>query len=170
VLVATLTANGFNRRKSPVYVQSFEVGNLRQLATMTPVPLIQLINCSGAPFDFVAAGDPRTYADLVTPNGLREIARYADGIGACKDVLIPRTGSGALGQPTNVIRDAHRRSLQVHGWTFRRENQFLPVNYRIGADPNAVGHLEGEIHAFLAAGMDGFFTDNPDLGVVAARG
>jgi glycerophosphoryl diester phosphodiesterase len=169
-LVAALDADGFNHRNSPVYVQSFEVGNLRQLASMTPVRLVQLINCSGAPFDFVAAGDPRTYADLVTPGGLGEIARYADGIGACKDVLIPRTASGALGQPTNVIRDAHRRSLQVHGWTFRRENQFLPLDFRVGSDPNAVGDLVGEIDAFIGAGMDGFFTDNPDLGVAAARG
>jgi glycerophosphoryl diester phosphodiesterase len=169
-LVATLSVNGFNRRNSPVLVQSFEVGNLRQLATMSPVRLVQLINCTGAPFDFVAAGDPRTYADLVTPSGLRDVAGYADGIGACKDVLIPRAASGALGQPTNVIRDAHRRHLQVHGWTFRRENQFLPVNFRVGSDPNTAGDLVGEIDAFVDAGMDGFFTDNPDLGVIAARG
>ena len=28
----------------------------------------------GAPHDLVAAGDPRTYADLSTPEGLAEIA------------------------------------------------------------------------------------------------
>ena len=96
-LVATLEANGFGSRSAPVYIQSFEVGNLRELATMTRVPLVQLINCTGAPYDLVAAGDPRTYADLVTPAGLREIARYADGIGVCKDVMIPRTATGTLG-------------------------------------------------------------------------
>ena len=101
-LVATLEANGFGRRSSPVYIQSFEVGNLQQLATMTRLPLVQLINCTGAPYDFVAAGDARTYADLVTPAGLRGIARYADGIGVCKDVMIPRTPSGSLGEPTSV--------------------------------------------------------------------
>ena len=57
----------------------------------TSLPIVQLVNCSGAPYDLAAAGDPRTYADLVTPDGLREIATYADGIGACKHVLVPRT-------------------------------------------------------------------------------
>ena len=168
-LVATLEANGFGRRSSPVYIQSFEVGNLQQLATMTRLPLVQLVNCAGAPYDFVAAGDPRTYADLVTPAGLRGIARYADGIGVCKDVMIPRTPTGALGEPTSVIRDAHRRGLDVHGWTFRRENQFLPAEFRIGSEPAGIGDLAGEIEVFLAAGMDGFFTDNPDLGVSVGR-
>ena len=65
------------------------------------------------------AGDPRTYADLVTRSGLRDVARYASGIGVCKDMLIPRTASGALGTPSAVIAEAHRRKLVVHGWTFR---------------------------------------------------
>jgi glycerophosphoryl diester phosphodiesterase len=42
------------------------------------------------------------------------------------------------------------------------------VQFRIGTDPTATGDLVREIDAFLAAGMDGFFTDNPDLGVIAA--
>jgi glycerophosphoryl diester phosphodiesterase len=83
---------------------------------------------------------------------------------------VRRTAFGTLGQPTNVIRDAHRRHLEVHGWTFRRENQFLPLDFRVGSDPNAVGDLVGEIDAYLGAGMDGFFTDNPDLGAIAAHG
>jgi len=167
-LVGALAGSGFDRRGAPVFIQSFEVGNLRRLAEMTSLPLIQLIDCSGAPWDFVAAGDPRTYADLVTPNGLRDIARYADGIGACKDLMILRTPAGTLGEPTPVIHDAHRQGLVVHGWTFRRENQFLPVEFRSSADPDAVGDLAGEVDAFLDAGMDGFFTDNPDIGARVA--
>ena len=38
-LVATLNANGYRNRHAPVFVQSFEVGNLRQLDGMTQVPL-----------------------------------------------------------------------------------------------------------------------------------
>jgi glycerophosphoryl diester phosphodiesterase len=168
-LVATLEANGFGFARSPVIIQSFETGNLRDLARMTKVRIAQLINCTGAPYDLVAAGDPRTYADLVTTAGLRGIAKYADGIGACKDVLIPRDPAGTLLAPSSVIRDAHRRGLIVHGWTFRRENRFLPLQFRSSTDPEAAGDLEGEIRTFLAAGMNGFFTDNPDLGVTAAR-
>ncbi|SEF09219.1 esterase-like activity of phytase family protein [Jiangella alba] len=168
-LVAQLRANGMDHRNAPVILQSFETGNLKELDRMTDVPLAQLISSSGAPYDLVAAGDPRTYADLATAAGLRAIARYADGVGLEKNVMIPRTASGTLGQPTPVIRDAHRAGLEVHGWTFRRENQFLPAEFRSSADPNAVGDVEGEIRVFLEAGMDGFFTDNPDLGSAAAE-
>ncbi|MET0147221.1 MAG: glycerophosphodiester phosphodiesterase family protein [Ilumatobacteraceae bacterium] len=135
---------------------------------MTEVPIAQLINCSGAPYDLVAAGDTGTYADLVKPAGLADIATYADGVGLCKDVMIPRDATGNLAAPTRVVRDAHRAGLDVHGWTFRRENQFLPASFRSSADPNATGDLAGEINVFLAAGMDGFFTDNPDIGAATA--
>jgi glycerophosphoryl diester phosphodiesterase len=145
-------------------VQSFEVSNLQQLDTMSEVPLVQLLDCTGQPWDFTVSGDTRTYADLATPEGLAFIHTYADGIGACKNLLIPRDGADNLLAASPVIAGAHAQGLLVHGWTFRRENQFLPASFRVGADPNAYGELEGEIAAFLDAGMDGFFTDQPDVG------
>ena len=163
-LVAALDRAGLNRRNAPVIIQSFETANLRRLNQITPVQLIQLVDCSGAPYDLVAAGDPRTYKDLATPAGLQEIKRYADAVGFCKDVMIPRDADGRLLDPTTAVGDAHRAGLTVIGWTFRRENAFLALQYRRGTDPTAVGDLAGEIRAFLAAGMDGFFTDNPDIG------
>ncbi|PZF84995.1 esterase-like activity of phytase family protein [Jiangella anatolica] len=168
-LVAQLAANGMNHEGAPVILQSFETGNLKELDRMTDVRIAQLISSSGAPYDLVAAGDPRTYADLATAAGLRAIARYADGVGLEKNVMIPRNADGTLGSPTPVIRDAHRAGLEVHGWTFRRENQFLPADFRSSADPAGIGDLEGEIQVFLEAGMDGFFTDNPDLGDAAVE-
>jgi len=166
-LVATLEANGYRGPRAPVFIQSFEVSNLQQLDTMTQVPLVQLLDCTGKPWDFALSGDPRTYATLATPAGLDFISSYADGIGACKNLLIPRDAAGNLTAPSPVIADAHDRGLQVHGWTFRRENQFLPTSFQSSADPNAYGDLQGEITAFLAAGMDGLFTDQPDIGVAA---
>lgn len=168
-LVDALRDAGLDSRKAPVIVQSFETGNLRELGRLTKVDLAQLVSSSGAPYDLVAAGDPRTYADLVTRTGLREIARYADGVGLEKNVMIPRRADGTLGTPTSVIRDAHRAGLEVHGWTFRAENQFLPAEHRSSTDPAAYGDLAGEVRVFLDAGMDGFFTDQPDLGVAAVR-
>ncbi|MRG59509.1 glycerophosphodiester phosphodiesterase [Agromyces sp. CFH 90414] len=162
-LVAALQQNGLDRRDAPVIVQSFEVGNLKELSRLTRVDLAQLVSASGRPYDFTVAGDSRTYADLVTPRGLREIARYADGVGLEKSVMIPRTTAGNLGAPTPVIRDAHRAGLTVHGWTFRLENVFLPLEFRSSADPNAPGDLAGEIAVFLEAGMDGIFSDHPDV-------
>lgn len=162
-LVAALQANGVDRADAPVILQSFEVGNLKELNTLTEVSIAQLVSGSGRPYDFTAAGDPRTYRDLATPAGLAEIATYADGVGLEKSVMIPRTPAGTLGTPTPVIADAHAAGLTVHGWTFRLENQFLPAEFRSSSDPNAAGDLPGEIRVFLDAGMDGLFSDQPNV-------
>ena len=167
-LIEELTAAGLNSEDAPVIIQSFETTNLKQLNLRTDVRLIQLINCSGRPWDLWVAGDPRRYSDLATRAGLQEIATYADEVGFCKDVMIPRDAENRLAAPTAVIGDAHDAGLDVIGWTFRRENRYLPLNFRVGTDPNAVGNLAGEIQTFLDAGMDGFFTDNPDVGAEVA--
>ena len=166
-MLAELAAHGLARARKRVFIQSFETTNLRELDRVTRLPLVQLTGCSGAPYDLVVAGDDRTYADLVTRKGLRGISRYADGLGPCKDTVIPRDRAGRLLRPTKVVRNAHRYDLVVHPYTFRRENQFLPLQFRSSDDPNAPGDLVGEIRAFLRAGIDGFFTDNPAIGVRA---
>jgi glycerophosphoryl diester phosphodiesterase len=169
-LLATLRANGLDSRKAKVFIQSFETSNLKELHGKTHVPLVQLIDEVGAPYDLVAAGDPRTYADLVTPAGLAEIATYADGIGPSKNLIVPRDAAGNLLDPTSLVRDAHRVGLVVHPWTFRRENNFLPLDFRQGnpASPEfirAAGDLPAELRLFFRLGVDGVFSDNPDTAV-----
>src|SRR5215218_5152484 len=169
-LLATLKANGLDRRGAPVFIQSFETANLKELNGKTRLPLVQLIDAVGAPYDLVVAGDPRTYADLATPAGLAEIATYADGIGPSKDLIVPRDSAGRLLEPTSLVRDAHRAGLVVHPWTFRRENSFLPVDFRQGnpASPEflrAPGDLPAELRLFFRLGVDGVFSDNADTAV-----
>jgi glycerophosphoryl diester phosphodiesterase len=169
-LVQALNTNGYRGRNAPVFVQSFEVGNLQRLNRMTNVPLVQLIDATGKPYDFVVAGDPRTYADLVTPAGLAEIATYADGIGANKNLIVPRDAQNRLASPTTLVQDAHRAGLVVHPWTFRRENTFLPEDFRQGnpASPfylQATGDFPAELRLFYKLGVDGLFSDNPDVAV-----
>jgi len=166
-LVRTLKAHHLDRANAPVFVQSFETSNLRELAGEVKVPLVQLVDATGAPYDLVAKGDKRTYRDLVTPAGLKDIATYADGLGANKDLVLPRDADGNTGKPGDVVDDAHDTGLVVHVWTLRRENQFMARNFRVGTDPNAVGDLEAETRAFLDAGVDGVFSDNPDIAVDA---
>src|SRR5262245_14599318 len=105
---------------------------------------------------------------MATAEGLAGIGSYADGVGVCKDVMIPRRADGTLGEPTPVIGDAHAAGLEVHGWTFRAENVFLPSDLRSSANPAEFGDLATEIQTFLDAGMDGFFTDQPNIGATVA--
>jgi glycerophosphoryl diester phosphodiesterase len=171
-LVETLHANGYRGRNAPVFIQSFEVANLKELNRRTRVPLVQLLDATGRPYDFVVAGDPRTYQDLATPEGLREIATYADGVGPNKNLIVPRDGAGNLLDPTSFVRDAHRAGLVVHPWTFRKENEFLPNDFRQGnpASPEflrATGNAPAEFRLFFRLGVDGLFSDHPDTAVAS---
>ena len=167
-LVAALEKRKWADADDPVIIQSFETANLRDLDTMVDVPLAQLVDHNAAdgtprtPWDFVVAGDGRTYADLVTPAGLAWIATYADGVGLNKDWVLPRTG-GATTTPSAIVGDAHDQGLLVHVWTLRLENRFMATNFRRGTEPNAPGDLAAEARAFLDAGVDGIFADHPDL-------
>ena len=161
-LLATLDRHGFRSRDDAVFIQSFETGNLRALRRKTSIRLIQLIDDQGRPADLVRADDARTFRDLVTPAGLREIATYADGIGVHKRLVIPSTPGGAtLGAPTSLVPDAHAAGLKVHVWTLRSDLPFLAPDY--AHDPAA------EWRQFAALGVDGIFGDSPDVGVKALR-
>jgi glycerophosphoryl diester phosphodiesterase len=161
-LVAILKRNGLDRPDAPAIIQSFEVSNLIALHKQVRTPLLQLTSATGAPADFVANGDKRTYKDLVTPQGLRDIAKYAKYLGPEKGQIIPLDAAGNLTQPTALVADAHKAGLKVQPYTFRNENPFLPANLRSSAEPDAYGDVFTEEAAFFKAGVDGFFADQPD--------
>lgn len=160
---AGLTGTGDDPARPSVYVQSFELGNLRRLRRELGVrhPLVFLTEAAGAPWDLRARGDRRTFDDLLTPRGLEELAADVDGIGPDKRRVIPWTADGRLGEPTSLVADAHAAGLVVHPWTFRAENAFLPADFRSAGPDGAPGDLAGELTAYLEAGVDGYFTDHP---------
>ena len=169
-LLDTLGEHAFARR-TPFGIQSFEVANLRRLHAMlrahANVFLVQLIGQPhDAPFDRVLARDaPHSYAAMLSPTGLREIATYADAIAPARHAVLPVAADGALGAPTDLVANAHAAGLAVHVWTLRPENEFLPPALRGGDDPAArceTGAM-AEARAFAAAGVDGVFTDDPRL-------
>jgi uncharacterized repeat protein (TIGR01451 family) len=182
LLIDTLVKNNFTD-PSRIYIQSFEVSNLQNLkSTIMPaakvnIPLIQLTGNSSKPYDFVVNNDSRTYADLVSPTGLVDVAKYATGIGPDKRQIVPAStvdknadgrpddlnGDGQIsdadrvtGTPTNLIQDAHKAGLMVHLYTLRSDPFFLASNYQ--NDPTK------EYKQFIDLGVDGFFTDFPDAG------
>lgn len=156
-MLALLDRYGYHGRTAPVFIQSFEVGNLKALRAKSNLPLIQLMDSEGGPADDATM----RYTDMATPAGLQAVARYADGIGPNKMMIIPRTMIGTLSKPTSLVADAHAAGLKVHPWTFRRENYFLPLADKSGISPAGHGDLASEIRAYLATGIDGLFSDNP---------
>lgn len=170
-LVNALKANGLDQPDSPVFIQSFELTNLVDLRVSfgIKVPLVLLTAAGGAPYDLASTGDPRTYASLTSADGLQQVAEYVDGIGPDKRQVISAEVDGALGVPTSLVADAHAAGLLVHPYTFRAENKFLPVNLQSGGGPAKKGDEVAEQIAYLKAGVDGLFTDQPDLGVEARK-
>lgn len=164
-LLALLERYGHVDKSAPVFIQSFEVENLKALRAKTKVRLIQLMDEKGSPPD----RPDLTYPDMATADGLKAVAAYADGVGPNKALVIPRTLLGNLGEPTTLVKDAHKVGLAVHPWTFRRENYFLPLSAKSGVDPRAVGDVVTEIRAYLATGIDGFFSDNVAEAVAATK-
>lgn len=155
--------------KSQVLVQCFEPSTLRRLATKTDLPLVQLVNVTGRPYDWEHHGHGRTFADMLTPAGLRELSTYAAAVGVHKSLVIPRDPDGRLSQPSGLVAQAHAAGMAVHAWTFRNENAFLPADRRRGAHAAMFGDAFGEYAAYFAAGVDGVITDHPDTAVTAAQ-
>jgi glycerophosphoryl diester phosphodiesterase len=177
-LLATLAAHDYTRT-APVEIQSFEVGNLKYLRGKLAdgmhgnIRLLQLLgDAEEQPYDAVAAGGELTYAQMMTPAGLREIAGYADAIGPSIRAIIPLESNRILGAPTSLVHDAHAAGLEVHPYTFRPENHFLPPDLWQGADPRHVNEAGSiaEIRRYLATGIDAFFTDDPAIGRKALDG
>ena len=154
-----------------MFVQSFETGNLRRLRAVLRVPLVQLVSAHGAPADLVAAGDPRRYADLVTPAGLAAIAGYADAIGPEKDQVIARDrGRGAGRTHPAGRRRARGRACGCTPTPSATRTTSCRRTCAAGSADGDYGDSFAEYAAFFAAGVDGVFTDNTDTAFAARMG
>lgn len=147
-LLQHLDRHGLMDAEDPVFIQSFEVSNLQWLNRRTEVSLIQLIESSGAPADQRTTG--MTYARMITPDGLAQIAHYADGIGPDKRLILPLKDN-VLQPATALIANAHAAGLKVHPWTFRSDPSYLAPAYQ--------GNPREEYLQFMALGVDGVFSD-----------
>ena len=163
-LADALQAYGLNSASAPVFVQCFEVTPLKTIRALTKAPLVQLVSADGGPADRAK----NSYSDMVSPSGLKAIAAYANGVGPDWKMVVPAV-DGGLGTPTALVANAHAVGLQVHPYTVRAENYFLPPKLRNGADPAAHGNVDAVYAALFAAGVDGLFSDFPGLAFAARR-
>lgn len=146
----TLAKSGYAKRTDNIFIQCFDPAELKRIRNEpgTDFRLIQLLGENGpdeAGIDFDA---------MRTPAGLAEIARYADGIGPAIDQIVHVNDAGAI-TLTPLVSDAHKNGLQVHTYTARND-----------ALPDYVTSFDDLMELlFVRAGVDGVFTDFPDLGV-----
>lgn len=178
-LLKTLSQYQYTRDIAPIYLQSFEVGNLKYLKNQLDLhksvkhaQLIQLYDAPDTkPADYVAENNPKTYADLATASGLKEVAKYANGVGPWKVYVFKNDD---MTETTSFVKDAHQAGLKVHPYTFRPENNFLPASLKCSADNAkeaercAAGSIK-EMQLYFKAGVDGIFTDDPALGRQAVQ-
>ncbi|MFZ5484548.1 MAG: glycerophosphodiester phosphodiesterase [Pseudomonadota bacterium] len=193
-LLALLSEYGYTKKDSPVIIQSFEVANLQYLRPRTQVRLVQLVDGNDydfvtgkvtfappydRPYDWTRAGRTENFDSMLTPAGLAEIKKYADGVGPWKPYIVPikgvfdahgqmldQNGDGqvnyadGVSQPaTTLVADAHKLGLMVHTWTFRNEAKRLASDYQ--GDPKM------EYLQFFRLGVDGLFSDFTDTAVAA---
>lgn len=156
-LLGLLGRYGYVNAADPVFIQSFEVGNLKALRAATRLRLIQLVDAKGGPADLPGT----SYADMMRLDGLRAVAAYADGIGPSAAMVLAPDGATAL------VGQAHDAGLAVHVWTLRMENGFLPAQYRRDDDGQGRGDFAGYVRAVARTGVDAFFTDFPAQALAA---
>lgn len=137
----------------PIFIQCFEVGPLQRLNQRSDFKLAQLISDKGGPADEPAM----SYAEMVTPSGLVDIAAYADAVGVNFNLILNADGS-----PTDLVRNVKAAGLDgVHAWTVRKENVFLPPVLRSDGGEAAAGNDGVLMDMLAAAGVTGIFSDDP---------
>lgn len=158
-LITVLEEHQLAGPDAPILIQCFEVGPLQRLARRLDTPLVQLMALEGGPAD----RPDLTYAQMATPEGLANIASYAQTISVETGMILPRDTAGASLPATRLITHAHRTGLEVVVWTLRAENQFLPLEHRSSADLAEHGDMVGYAKRFQDLGVDAVFTDFPSL-------
>lgn len=192
-LISAINSAGWNSKRAPVFVQSFEPSSLKEMRGKgLRVRMVQLIDADGydfktggltyappfdRPYDWEKSGDPRLFKDMVTPSGLAEIRTYADGIGPWKPYIVPVKGrlddTGKLqdinGDGQIDLRDASTQQptsliADAHRLgLFVHAYTFRNENRYLAQDYS--GDPRAEYRQFFEIGVDGVFSEFPDTAV-----
>jgi len=150
-VLSVLDAFGYTQPGDPVRVQCFDAAEVRRLREELGcrLPLVQLIG------DNAWGESPTDYDALRKPEALADVARVADAIGPWLEHCYTREDGKPVAGP--LVADAHAVGLDVHPYTVRADS--LPPGFS----------THDELVAFCAdtLGVDGLFTDFPDLTLLA---
>jgi glycerophosphoryl diester phosphodiesterase len=140
---------GYTSKDSNVYVQTFEFDELKRVKEQVQPALgieLKLVQLMG--------DDEDDYGWMLRPGGMQELAKFADGIGPEKGMIISADSTANNIIISTLVADAHEAGLQIHPYTFRADTGQVPAYAR------DFDHL---LELFLVnAGVDGVFTDFPD--------
>lgn len=157
----------------PVVVQCFDPRFLVRLNRLgVRLPMVQLVSPRSAaadPDDRPGAPGWPSPEEMCSREGLARVAGYAQVLACHKDMVLPVAPDGSWGVPTDLVGRAHAAGLDLHVFSTRNENAYLPPVLRVGTDPGSHGRALEEYVALARAGVDGVFSDHPDTAVEAAR-
>lgn len=156
---------GYTNKDSNVYLQCFDANELKRIKTkLMPemdmnLKLIQLIAYTD--WNETQAQQPDgtwvnySYDWMFEPNSMKEVAKYADGIGPDYHMLVQEDSTPDNIKLTGMVQDAHANNMQVHPYTIRVDK--LPKYAKDGQQLFDIIYNQADV--------DGAFTDFPDLGV-----
>ena len=196
-LIALIKAAGWNSKTSPVFVQSFEPGSLKEMRGKgLNTRMVQLIDADDydlktgkltyaapydRPYDWTLSGDTRLFSAMVTPAGLAEIKTYADGIGPWKPYIVSIKGTlDAAGNLRDLNGDGKANYNDASSQPpttliddahkaglFVHAYTFRNEQRRLAFDYNK--DPKAEYLQFYRLGVDGVFSDFTDTAVEARQ-
>lgn len=144
-ILEVLRGAGYTGPGDPVFLQCFDADELRRIREElgSRLPLVLLLE------------DEDWLRSPQLGERLGEVAGYADGIGVWIPSLFEPVAAGATPCSSGLVEAAHARGLFVHAYTYRNDD--LPAGIRGPAEAHAL--------LYRVAGIDGLFSDHPDLSV-----
>ena len=170
LFAAELVAAGWSDDER-LTVESFEATVLGQIRSRrVQARYVFLVDPEGYPADQVAkwGADARSYASYLTADGMAALAASTDGISFDKHILQATDASGST-VGADLVARAHAAGLTVFCWTLRAENEFLAKSLRHGISARQFGDWRTEFLQLMGMGVDGVFTDQPDLAIEARK-
>lgn len=169
-VLTQLKGYGYTRKTDKIFVQCFDPVETKRIhdqlmpALGVELKLVQLI----AETDWLETftyqqgkATPYDYDWMFKAGAMAIIAQYADAIGPWKSMLVSEKSTPDNLIITKMVTQAHAVGLKVHPYTFRNDP---------GRIPSYAANFEDMLDIFLnQVGVDGIFSDYPDLAVDFVR-